>query len=465
MHFSAGQVTKQLTIYIATCIYLVVLGGLFHAQVSMGSVAAISGVANIFGLLLWPGCEGVQKAMCERRSSSNLTGVVPHRRPFLQCFTVFSVGGSGWGGIWMPTDDFKNGLRTACFKSKARSVPLPPRMYVDGKTIIREVNDMQALRKGDHCLVGMKTVRCLSPYVDRLFSWLCSYELHNLYHHFMLVDDVATVDSQGIPRTTTGSMVRVLEYTSTIPESLEMVCASNKGGGCLQVPGACVRMLLDKGQCKLVPMVEYGDMPNIFIVMEESPTMEERDRMVENAHKLAEHNEPYHMLLNNCEHCIFQARKGQHLSLEVHLVVRCCLFFFARCLGVLCLVLAIEQKAPLSAYHVLAAGSICVHAMQLFWKIAQSVQQQLASNIVDYPDACHLIVKELARLITGLAVALTCMSAGMNAAATGQGLQFACTLTLFGPFGADMVFNFLVSSAVRLFLLPIFGRVWFSKQV
>merc|ERR1719330_1968994 len=130
-----------------------------------------------------------------------------HRHPWL-----WSLGGRGYGGVWRPVDDFDRGFRATCWQSRSARAQ-PPRMYVDGSGVIEEVADLCTLRRGDHCLIAIKAIRGVSPALDRLFSLLCDYELWPIYHHLVIIDDVASVDEFGAPRTSSGELAMSFEYT------------------------------------------------------------------------------------------------------------------------------------------------------------------------------------------------------------------------------------------------------------
>ena len=60
----------------------------------------------------------------------------------------------------------------------------PVQLYIDGETIIEEVTDITALRKGDHCLVGLNATRRINPTFDWLVWKLGQWGVLRLYHHF-----------------------------------------------------------------------------------------------------------------------------------------------------------------------------------------------------------------------------------------------------------------------------------------
>ena len=77
---------------------------------------------------------------------------------------------------------------------------MPPTLYKsDSYTVLREVTDLRTLRAGDRCVVGLNVLHKLTRWTDQLCSLLTSWEVLPiaLYHHFILLDDVATLEFVG----------------------------------------------------------------------------------------------------------------------------------------------------------------------------------------------------------------------------------------------------------------------------
>eukprot|EP00658_Telonema_sp_P-2_P051274 TRINITY_DN3932_c0_g2_i11.p2 TRINITY_DN3932_c0_g2~~TRINITY_DN3932_c0_g2_i11.p2 ORF type:complete len:110 (+),score=27.19 TRINITY_DN3932_c0_g2_i11:451-780(+) len=55
----------------------------------------------------------------------------------------------------------------------------------------------------------------MSASLDYFVSLLGSWELFRLYHHFIMVDDVAYLDDMGVPRRKDGDLACLVEYSST----------------------------------------------------------------------------------------------------------------------------------------------------------------------------------------------------------------------------------------------------------
>jgi len=176
-----------------------------------------------------------------------------------------------------------------------------PSLYVDDRTIIQEV-DVRHLRKGDHCIVGLSLVRQISPLFDKFFALLASWEVFQLYHHFIMVDDVWQVDSNGTPLTKEGNPAMVCEYSNTVRESMRTMSEH----GLLHLIGnLCVfrvaklsdyeEAVLNQGIFQVAPNHVVSD--------------EERDQIVTKALAMTKTAKSYNPFTRNCEHAAFYASK------------------------------------------------------------------------------------------------------------------------------------------------------------
>lgn len=246
--------------------------------------------------------------------------------------------GSGAHGTWMPTDDFMRGWRRTFFRApKGPAVPAPLRLYMDYSRLMREVQDISTLRRGDHCVIAVKVSRVLSPSFDRFTSFASRYGFCVVYHHFVVLDDVAYLDEAGVPRTSAGGAVCILEYTNTVPEVLNTVAVKSEGST-LQVPLVVARFLLfDKGQCQSMALADYGDMPCIFLLLQRLDEGD-RDKIVSRAHEMRHNHQRYNVFFNNCEHCVNSVCIGESTSPEVGVVLRNMLLLSLRLLALVGLV-------------------------------------------------------------------------------------------------------------------------------
>lgn len=378
--------------------------------------------------------------------------------------------GSGFGGVWTAKDDFvAQRRRTKWYRSDAdKPRVLPPRLYVDNKTIIREVPDVCELRHGDHCLIAINLVRSLNPRVDYFFSCLGSIELCYFYHHFIMVDDVDHVDGQGIPRTQSGGLAEMVEYANTIPEAWQEVRALSLGSW-LRMPGAVVRFLLNKSKCHRMALADYGDTPHVYLVVE-NLTAEDRARIVSDALGLLENHPPYHFIFNNCEHVTNLVSRGRFTSPNLHFLLwnafrtlLCCVgLVFLRiladtCFSKLCVSFPIWAMA---AYHVFTTLPVLLQSGISYAMAVASIRRQHAQELIDSDDFWHLLWKELGRCVVvggGAAAAISLVPVVMGhtpMCATVYG-AIACAYVVW-----DLMYNCLAHAVMRLVLLPVWGKVW-----
>ena len=106
-------------------------------------------------------------------------------------------------------------------KTLGERVESMPMLYMDGKTIIREVFDLSSMRRGDHCLIALNLFQSMSKHLDALVSLLGSWELISLYHHFIVMDDVCSVDLNGVPLRADGRPVTIGEFSNTVPAGIK----------------------------------------------------------------------------------------------------------------------------------------------------------------------------------------------------------------------------------------------------
>jgi hypothetical protein len=107
----------------------------------------------------------------------------------------------------------------------ASSLVGPPQLYVDQKTVVEEVRDLRALRKGDHCFVGLNCLRRLHWLLDSYCFFLGRWELFRFYHHFRMATDVASAERDPttglvVPRDAKGADAFIFEYSTTPAEAV-----------------------------------------------------------------------------------------------------------------------------------------------------------------------------------------------------------------------------------------------------
>eukprot|EP00438_Fugacium_kawagutii_P015887 Skav206411 [mRNA] locus=scaffold2210:268178:286203:- [translate_table: standard] len=71
--------------------------------------------------------------------------------------------------------------------------------------------------RGDHCMITLNVLRCLSPWIDYFVAMLRSglmgsLELFHLYHHFIILHDASAL----VPQSQVDDIVQIMEYSNTI---------------------------------------------------------------------------------------------------------------------------------------------------------------------------------------------------------------------------------------------------------
>jgi len=381
--------------------------------------------------------------------------------------------GVGFGGVWTCTDEFVHQRRKCSWAQQAKgrfAAAMPPRLFVDYTTLISEVPALHELRRGDHGLIAINVVRCLSPALDRLVSFAGSVELTYVYHHFTMMDDVCYVDDFGVPRTHTGNPAEILEYSNTIPEIWEEV-RQGVSGAWYQLPLVMARCMFDKAHCHRVALADYGDSPNLYVVCEHLDEAR-RQRVYANALRLEANAEKYNMWTNNCEHTANLIHKEQFTSPNVHFLLGACFrtllcflsFFFLDLIAVSCdsgICLPVPAWVT-AAFLALAALPMGVQAATRFVKAVKSFNRHRAESLINHNDYWHLLAKELARMVVSGGGAVTLASAMPKVVLYTRYRYFtlACMVCTFAYVVIDMLFNLLAHSTMRLVFLPLFGKVW-----
>ena len=211
--------------------------------------------------------------------------------------SISSMSTCGW--------EFLQGIRKPrwfCLKPKVAQRRPNPDLYVDDKSPIELVSDVRKLRRGDHCVIVLNLFRTINPKLDYLHSWLSGYGYFRMFHHFLVLDDVAEIDAHGVPRNEAGVVVEILEYSNTASRFLAE--ASKKG---------LIANLLDKAECRRVALIDYGDNQYFYRFHEPDLTPAKREVIVARALDFMKTQPRYHVLFQNCEHTTnLITMKGNH---------------------------------------------------------------------------------------------------------------------------------------------------------
>eukprot|EP00747_Dinoflagellata_sp_TGD_P210708 gnl/TRDRNA2_/TRDRNA2_83972_c0_seq1.p1 gnl/TRDRNA2_/TRDRNA2_83972_c0~~gnl/TRDRNA2_/TRDRNA2_83972_c0_seq1.p1 ORF type:complete len:514 (+),score=72.42 gnl/TRDRNA2_/TRDRNA2_83972_c0_seq1:29-1543(+) len=378
--------------------------------------------------------------------------------------------GSGWGGAWLPADDFAQRRRKTKWVSPRSAVP--PRLYLDHCTLIREATDVCTLRRGDHCLIAINLVPHLSTTIDYIISLLGSLELCWFYHHFLIIDDVDYVDEGGVPRTKIGRPVEVVEYGNTIPEVLQELRLSS-GGHLLGMPRALLNMFAAGAMTKArkLPLSDYGDTRHFYVVVEHL-TPDERETIANKAVRFLAQPEKYNLISNNCEHIANEIKKGRPSSPQVtfavvnisRLVVCCIGLFFLNMPGITCYSSYCTRYPfwAMAAYHLFTSAPVGLEAVIQCILIIHNVSRQHLQATIDRHDYVHLVLKELGRaFFTGL-ISIAAISKMPSMICDTQYCATASVICIWAYMASDLLFNVSAHAVMRLVLLPLYGRVWFT---
>lgn len=386
-------------------------------------------------------------------------------------------GGSGYGGTWTPTDDFVSQKRKTRWGQQSQqpnqALVAPPRVYLDHTTLIREVYDVTALRRGDHCLTSLNPMRIVSPTLDYLISILGSMELSYFFHHFIIVDDVDHIDEQGVPRTADGKLVDIVEYSNTPSEAFAEINILSGGnifqGNVLRIPGVIWRFMFNKASCHRAALADYGDTQHIYKVVEQ-PTAEQRERVVTKALELTTQYQPYNIMLNNCEHAAMHMRTGEKRSYNVELGLWCCFRLILCCVGLIFLnsIASVCHErlclnyplGALFAYHFFTSVPTGLQVVITYAKLHKSIWRQYLEGLIDRDDCYHLLAKELARVIVVGGLTILTISLMPRMINDTSCFYMACFLCVYAYWTSDLIYNFLAQCVMRFILLPRFGRVW-----
>jgi hypothetical protein len=345
---------------------------------------------------------------------------------------------------------------------------MPPRVYIDNRTIIREIGNVVELRRGDHCLVTINLMRCVSPMIDRMISWIGSFECIYFYHHFIMVDDVSHVDEHGVPRTHDGKMAEIVEYSNTIRQGMEEMRVKS-GGRFHRIPATFVRFIMQKCHCVRLPLADYGDTPHIYTVIEDR-TPEDRERVVKGALEMVAKPRKYHFYFNNCEHVSNLISQGRLTSPEVHFANWVILRFSLCCVGLFflnwiagCCYSKYCVTCPwlaFFAYHLFTTIPVVSQALISYALIARSVMKHYRRRLLKDDDWWHLMGKELGRaVVAGGGAAIPIAFMPLTVSKTRYFLT-ACAICSFSYLASDLVYNLLCHAVMRLVLLPVWGKVW-----
>ena len=338
---------------------------------------------------------------------------------------------------------------------------MPPTLYVDDWTVLREVQDPCMLRAGDHCIVGLNILHKLWSWSDSLCSLLTSWEVlpFRFFHHFVVLDDVTLLAEDGRPLRADGAPARIAEFSDTPAGAYRRVTSEGF------TPRALLRgvhsVLLSPAQIHLPPLADYvrRRQPGhgIFVVSQQL-SEEQRRKTVETALALVHAADApvYRVFSSNCEHLAWQldassAYKGRWVSPQVPhnlwKLFRFCLNLF----GVACLrVLAdVPQRystthATFAAlYHLLATIPVGAQVQACLVRTAVNLTQRRGAGEIEKGTYEYLMIKETLRAtwLTLVGVGFLCMMPRLVWESEGRRFWVAAVLSLCAYNLAVIAFN------------------------
>lgn len=370
---------------------------------------------------------------------------------------------------------------------------LPFRLYVDNSTLVEPV-DVRLLRKGDHCMVGLNPVRKVSPVIDAMFTWMASWEVYPLHHHFICLDDVEYVDKDGVPRRGDGHPAMICEFSNT--------------------PAAAIRQLRWLGFShvwrNLAPfhrlaLHDYSDarQPNGVLRVVRRCDAEQRDEIVHRVETLLcrKNSVTYSVFFRNCEHAAFATTisrsesdealdlrslpspspRGRHWeSPQVPHVLWTLLRFLIQVAGAFSLYRissycrslsffwpwfaeAPDVQRQMAVYHVFATLPTVLQVCVQFQRAMASLRRTRSKGKIDALMYRHLLGKETARLvIVGCMTTATIVGLPRLIHDTQLPLWAACALLVCAYMCSSLSFSVLASAGIRI-LLRLRGEHFFSS--
>lgn len=359
-------------------------------------------------------------------------------------------------------------------RSPAELSKLPYRLYVDNETLVEPIHDLTTLRRGDHCMVGLNPVRKVSPLIDATFVWLSTWEVWPLFHHFVMFDDVAALDADGVPVRADGQPAMICEYSNTPAAAFKQV----RQHGLMYL----WRNLAPFGK---LPLHDYQDSRHAHGLMRivRHYTDAERDEILKRLDRLLTDYESYSLWFRNCEHAANAATLhgsdaaapptsgtpawvSQQVSFvlftlarfTLQLVGTYCLYRLSLFAGDMALVFpwldeAYHVKRDVAFYHVFATVPVALQVLIQLGKAVRNLARKRRKGSLGPEMYRHLLGKEIARAVivglvsTTLLVLLPRLMHDLELTVVA-----ACVLLVFSYMTSSLAFTLLASAGIRLLL-------------
>jgi len=229
--------------------------------------------------------------------------------------------------------------------------------------------------------------------LDYAVDIIANMNMFYFYHHFLILDDVSYVDKEGIPRTKTGSEVRICEYTNTPQEFF----AKKDKVGWLQA-------INNKAIFRVSPLSLYSC--NLIYLLLEKTNSTDRQKVLEEVQKHIASGKVfanYNILISNCEHALNVVKGRGKISKMTQFVAW---NTFRACLQILGLAFLwfIQSSGWISAlgYYTLTLAPVVLQSIACTSKTLWKLFKLSKAGILNPETFYHLFWKELSRcLIVG----------------------------------------------------------------
>ena len=373
---------------------------------------------------------------------------------------------------------------------------MPPTLYVDGWTVLREVSDVRQLKAGDHCVVGVNLMHTLFTWSDRLCSIFTSWGLVPFFHHFVLIDSVDRLSSDGRPLRRDGRPCRVAEFSDTPVGAWRRVSADGYS------PRALLRNALNvlraPAKLHLPPLSDYcrpshGSGRGIFLVSEDL-SVEQRKKTVDAALSLVEDfnkekrgrasnnnhassssgggggggggpSSPvpvYRVLSANCEHLAWKLdssskrwmspQVSHNLWVLFRFTLQFIALFFLHALHVTPHECERKHTAFATAFHLLSTIPVGAQLQIILIRCCVNLTQRRDAGHISRADYDYLMVKEVSRACLVMGVSVGCLSLIPRLVWDTGRIKAAMVLSLYAHSLAHLTYNAVQLGLCRLLL-------------
>ena len=342
-----------------------------------------------------------------------------------------------------------------------RSTTGPLSIYIDGETIVEEIRDLKVLRKGDHCLVGLNAARRMSPWFDWICWRLAQWDVLRLYHHFVMVDDVAAINKEGsLPLAANGEPAMLCEFSNTPARAARIFWHQTCNMKLLEGMGSATWLLMAPFQ--KLPLGDYtstAGIKGIFRVRQNPPlTDEQREMICADAEKLLHSYGPYNLLWRNCESAAFalSPHSRRWVSPEVPMALWNVFRFGLTAIGALC-IRQIPSASPSRArwltflFHSFVTSPTTLQSLIELVRAAVKLTERRRD--LGERSFHHLLSKEVGRTAV-VSYWLGNLLGGMPlwVRRGAMGLKLATFLTLSAFTMCNMAYSILSRGVMKLFI-------------